>query len=188
MPARKPRKLPQVLAENEPELIVEAASTQRERLMLLLMLVCGLRVSEVARLRVDHLDFRRRAMWVRESKNKRDRLIPLPRHLVGPLRGYVGARRDGPVFVSPRGGHYTKRALQKMLKRCAVAAGISDAMTPRVRCHALRHVFCVRLLEAGVPIHEVRDLMGHSDLTSTNEYANTSPERLRDAIERPYLA
>jgi site-specific recombinase XerD len=56
----------------------------------------------------------------------------------------------------------------------------------RVRCHALRHVYCSRLLNAGVPINIVRDLMGHASLTSTNEYAHSSVERLREAIDLPY--
>lgn len=184
--ARKPRRLPQVLAEDEPEKLIAAATLERERLILLLMLMIGLRVSEVCRLRVEHLDFRRKILWVRCGKGSLDAACPMPKHLTGPLRGYVGARQEGPLFVSPKGGHYKKRAIQLMIKRLAKKAGIKDYDSPRVRCHALRHCFCERLLLAGVPIDQARDLMRHRDLTSTNRYANCDPSRLRDAIEAPY--
>ncbi len=184
---RKKKKIPLLLDDTEPERLIAATRIERERLMLLLMLLCGLRVSEVARLNVEDLDFRHKGITVRDSKSG-DRLCPMQKDMVRPLRGYVAARKTGPLFVSPRTGtHYTKRALQKMIKRVAVAAGIADALTSsRVRCHALRHQFCCRLLDAGVAIHVARDLMGHASLASTNEYANCNPDRLREAIDRPY--
>lgn len=183
---RRKKKLPLLLEDTEPERLIAATACERERLMLMLMLLCGFRVSEVANLRVESCDFSRKEMCVRKSKTG-DRMCPMPRGLVGPLRGYAAGRKSGPFFVSPRGGHYKKRALQAMIKRVALAAGIADALTSsRVRCHALRHQFCSRLLDSGVPIHVARDLMGHASLTSTNEYAHCSAERLREGIDRPY--
>jgi site-specific recombinase XerD len=181
------KKLPTFLDDREPELLLRATETERDRMLLFLMLFLGLRVSEVTKLEIRHLDFSLGFLWVREGKGKKDRCLPIPKKLVGPLRAWVGFRKSGYVFVSPRGGKLAERSVQMLMKRLAVRAGLVDAnKARRVTPHKLRHAFCTRLLNAGVPVHEVRDLMGHSSIAVTDRYSHASPEHLRRAVERAY--
>ena len=189
MSKRKPKKLPTFLRDDEPERLLRATKTLRDRVLLMTLLMSGIRVSEASRLRVEHVDFTRGILWVRCGKGAKDRAGPIPKRLAGPLRALIAARTKGPVFISRKGNALSPRAIQELVKKTAVAAGFPDALAPRrFHPHALRGIFCVRLLEAGVPIHEVRDLMGHSSIGVTNSYANCSPGRLQDAIDRPYAS
>ncbi len=187
MAKRKSRRLPQFLDPEQPEQLLHVTDRERDRLICLLLLMCGLRVSEVTKLEIGHLDFKRKVLAIRHGKGDKDRFCPLPKRLVGPLRGWVAGRKSGFVFPGRFGGRLTNRAVQLLLKRLAVKAGLPGASESRkFTPHKLRHAFCVRLLEAGVPIHECRDLMGHSSISATDRYAACSPERLRVAIEAPY--
>lgn len=185
MAARKAKKLPTIPDFRDLDRLLRATTRERDRLMLMLARFMGLRVSEICKLQIAHLDFGRNFLNVREGKGKKDRCLPIPEFLVGPLRGWVGPRRTGPFFPSPRGGHLKPRGVQLLVKRLAVKAGLSDASKPRYfRPHALRHAFCSTLLANGTPVHEARDLMGHSSIAVTDKYSHSTPEHLRAAIER----
>lgn len=182
-----PRKLPNLLQDNDPERLLQATTCERDRLVLMLAQYLGLRVSEIVKLDVGDVDFRRKTVFVRQGKGKKDRVVPLMKKLVGPLRGWIGGRQGGPVFPSPRGGRLTTRALQYMVKRVAMAAGLPNATAPRVyHMHALRHVFATRTLRAGADITEVQALLGHSDLSTTAQYLHVDGDRLREAVDRVY--
>src|SRR5262245_50585922 len=86
---RRPKKLPYIPTPEELEKLVRATSTQRDRLLLMVMFYMGLRVSEACKLQVGHLDFGRKRLEVREGKGCKDRVLPIPKWLVGPLRGLV---------------------------------------------------------------------------------------------------
>lgn len=178
------KKLPTFLMDDEPEKLLRATTRERDRLLLMTGLYLGLRVSELVKLQVEHIDFRRRLLMVREGKGAKDRALPIPSRLVGPLRGWIGGRQEGFVFPSPRGGRLTTRAVQKLVKRIAVAAGLKDALKARrVTPHRLRHCFASRMLERGADINAVKEAMGHSSVAVTSIYLHTSPEHLRQSME-----
>lgn len=188
---RRSKRLPIFLDDDEPEKLLRATTRERDRLIVLVLLMCGLRNSELRNLRVEHLDFRARRLWVRLGKGGKDRCIPLPKKLAGPLRGWIACRRDGYVFPSSWGGGYdrplSKRGLQVLVKRLAVKAGLRDALEPRrVRPHALRHACLSRLLDSGANVHDVRDIAGHASLSSTDTYAHTSMKRLAQVVDAVY--
>jgi integrase/recombinase XerD len=179
------RRLPLFLKDREPEAILRATRRERDRILLLAGLYCGLRVSELCRLDVADLDFGRRILFVRQGKGKKDRMVPIPRKLLGPLRAWVNARNSGPVFPSSHGGCLTPRAVQLLVKRLAAAAGLPQAAQLRYATpHKLRHAYATRLLESGATIYEVRDLLGHSSIATTETYLHTTPERLSKAVDR----
>jgi integrase len=164
-----------------------AATRERDRIIGLVLLYCGLRAAELCALKIIDLDFRRRQLWVRDGKGAKDRTIPLPKKLLGPLRGWCGARRDGYVFPSRQGGGEMKtRTLQLMVKRWATAAGLHRVTEPRaISPHKFRHAYLSRLLESGATIHEVQRLAGHSNLATTSVYLHcVNDDRLRDAVDR----
>lgn len=121
------RKLPRFMPDDDGQAILRATTTQRDRLLLLVCRYFGLRVSEVCNLQIEDLDFKRRVLMVRGGKGDKDRAIPMPAKMVGPLRGWCAGRKDGFVFPSPRGGSLTPRAVQLLVKRLAEKAGLHKA-------------------------------------------------------------
>lgn len=179
------RRLPLFLKSNEPEMIIRASRRERDRVLLLTALYCGLRVSELSKLDVADLDFDRRTLFVRLGKGKKDRVVPIPQKLVGPLRGWIGSRVSGAVFLSRQGGRLKVRAIQLLVKRLAIAAGIPEAGRLRyATAHKFRHAYATRLLESGATVYEVRDLLGHSSIAVTEVYLHSVPERLAKAVDR----
>jgi integrase/recombinase XerD len=181
-----PRKLPQFLADDEPERLMRAARRERDRLLVMVLTYFGLRCAELTGLRVEHLDFGRRLLWVRGGKGGKDRCLPIPRRLVGPLRGWVGIRPPAAyVFPSRQGGgRMTTRAVQYLIKRLARAAGLPSWNAPRrFHPHALRHCFASRMLERCADLITVRDALGHASVATTQIYTHVTGERLRQAME-----
>jgi integrase/recombinase XerD len=166
-----PKKLPRLLKSNEPEILLRTTTRQRDRLMLLVLLYCGLRVAELCHLHAQHLDFDAKTLWVRNGKGGRDRLVPLVKHLVGPLRGWLAGRTSGYVFPSREGGGpLTTRAVQYLFKRLAEKANLPNPKDSHP--HALRHAFATRLLARGVNIRVVQELLGHANLGTTELYTH----------------
>jgi integrase/recombinase XerD len=180
------RRLPRLLADDEPEKLMRATKRERDRILLLLALYTGLRCSELTKLQVPDLDLARRLLFVRQSKGRKDRTVPLPEKIISFLRGWIGIRTHGFVFPSREGGGpLTNRAVQLLFKKLAVAAGLPGALEARrVTPHMFRHAYASRLLNSGTAIHEVRDLLGHASLAVTNLYCHATANRLAQAVER----
>lgn len=182
--ARKPKKLPTFLQAGTPEQLLRGTTRERDRLLLMVAVYMGLRVSELCKLQIPHLDFERAMLMVREGKGCKDRAIPIPSRLIGPLRGWIGARAEGFVFPSPRGGGaLTTRAVQLLVKRVAAAAKLPDAAKSRkYHPHALRHVFASRALDSGANINELKELLGHSSISTTQIYLHADASRLAHVV------
>lgn len=179
------KKLPTFWADDVPEALMRAATRQRDRLLMMTMLYAGLRVAELCALRVEDLDFKRGLIWTRQGKGSRDRVAPLAKKLLGPLRGWCGSRIDGYVFPSPRGGRLGTRCVQLMVKRMAVRGKLPNATLQRkYHPHGFRHAYANRLLESGATIYEVQQLLGHASIQTTQHYLSTTPGKLRDAVDR----
>jgi len=173
------------LRDDEPERLLAATTTARDRVLLMTGLYLGLRVSEICKLQIEDVDLRRRVAFVREGKGMKDRAIPIPKPFAPILRGWIGGRQTGYVFPSPRGGRLTNRAVQKLVKRMAAKAGLREAGKPRkYHPHKLRHAYATRLLQTGADIKEVQDLLGHASLQTTMVYVHSTPERLASAVDR----
>jgi integrase/recombinase XerD len=185
---KRQRKLPTFLPDGVAETLLKATATQRDRLAGMLMLFAGLRVSEVCKLQADHLDLKKRVLWVRNGKGGKDRPIPIPQFLARAVRGWLAGRTAGPVFPSPKTGRgLTTRAIQLAVKRWAVAAKLPGAAVSRkYHPHALRHAFACRMLENGATIYEVKELLGHSSIAVTEYYLHSTPDKLAAAVDRVY--
>ncbi len=182
---RKGRRLPRSLPLAEIAALAAAAVRPQDRLVLQCGYLLGLRVSEIVRLDVPDLDLEAGVCLVREGKGKKDRSVPVPAALCAELAAWLGARQTGPVFPSPRGGRLTTRAIQAQLKRLAVRAGLADAEKPRrVHPHRLRHTFATQCLRSGADLIEVRDLLGHSSVATTQIYLSSDGARLKGVSER----
>ena len=178
------KRLPNFLQGDTPERLLRATTTERDRVLLMVFLYLGLRVSELSKLRVEHIDFRAAALLVFQGKGGKDRLLPLPKRFAGVLRGWVGARAEGYVFPSRRGGPLKPRAIQLLVKRVALAAGLPGALEPkRYHPHTLRHTMATRMLDRTDNLIAVRDALGHASVATTQIYTHLTGERLRQHME-----
>lgn len=180
------RRLPRSLPLAESTALLGAAAKARDRLLISLGLFAGLRCSEMTRLEVLDLDLAAGQALLRASKGDKDRVVPLPAHLVKELLAWLAGRTTGLVFPSPRGGgRLTNRAVQRMVKRVAVAAGIPGAELPRrVHPHRLRHSAATEMLRAGVDIMTIKDILGHSSIATTQLYVSSDATHMRAASEK----
>jgi len=175
------RKLPTFFSRDEAIRLVAAAPSRRDRLMITLMLLTGLRVSELCNLRIEHLDFIEKRLLVYQGKGAKDRMIPLSRKLIDPLRHWIAGRTHGLVFPSKRTkGPICPRTVQYMIKKAGAKAGIQKWVKP----HACRHSFATQLLsKAGANIRQVQTLMGHASIGTTEIYTHVTPEELAPIVD-----
>jgi integrase/recombinase XerD len=182
------RKLPRVLSLEQVERLLAAPGTTTDRgclhsAMLHLMYASGLRVSELCALTVSDLDLQRGVVRARGKGGKR-RLVPVGEVAIGQAVRYlneVRPKRSAPgetvLFVSPRGGRFTREGFWKLVRRYAVGAGILPLPSP----HGLRHSFATHLLRGGADLRAVQAMLGHADLGTTEIYTHVSADHLRQA-------
>ncbi|MBT4376750.1 tyrosine-type recombinase/integrase [archaeon] len=174
---KREKKLPTVLTKKEVTVLLEALHTKKSRLMVSLMYAAGLRVSELTNLKIEHLDFEEKIGHVRQGKGKKDRIFNLPTFLLKGLKKQTHLQVDsGEIYLfSGRIGQMSSRNLQKIVSNAAKKAGIKKD----VHCHTLRHSFATHLLENGTDIRLIQELLGHSDISTTQIYSHVSPHMLK---------
>jgi integrase/recombinase XerD len=151
--------------------------------MLHLMYSSGLRVSELCGLRVGDLDLQR-GLVAANGKGGKRRLIPVGEvamDIVGrylrEVRPRQAAEGNHALFVSPRGGGFTREGFWKLVRRYAVSAGIVSLPSP----HKLRHSFATHLLRGGADLRAVQAMLGHADLGTTEIYTHVAQDHVRRA-------
>ena len=175
--AKKNKKLPIVLSHTEIEQIIEATDNAKYKLMISLGYACGLRVSEVVNLRIADLDIDELVVHIKDAKGKKDRISVLPEKLQDTLRNIVaGKNKDDFVFDSNRGGKLTTTSLQKMFRKSLAKTKISKTAT----FHSLRHSFATHLLENGTDVRYVQELLGHSNIRTTQIYTQVTNPKLKN--------
>jgi integrase/recombinase XerC len=155
----------------------------RDAALLEILYGTGLRVSEVCGLDLDDIDLDRYAtpmLLVRRGKGNKSRQVPVggaaDRALVAylPARRALGASERGALFVNAQGERLTPRSVQRMVKRWTIAGGVHAHATP----HGLRHSFATHLLDEGVDLRAIQELLGHASLASTQIYTKVSLDHL----------
>jgi site-specific recombinase XerD len=178
------RRLPTILTPEEMTRLIDSARNLFHYAMLLTMYSCGLRRSELCRLKVGNIDSQRMLLRVERGKGGVDREIPLNQKLLETLRTYWrwmhpktylfpgtenGWRADKPI---------TPKVIWEAVQEAAKRAGITKHVTP----HTLRHCFASHLLEAGADLRTIQVLMGHRDIEATTRYLHVSPKHLQVAV------
>ncbi|MBI2141060.1 tyrosine-type recombinase/integrase [Candidatus Woesearchaeota archaeon] len=169
------KKLPTVLTKEEVKKLIESAATAKSKLLLMTLYSSGLRVSECTNLKINDVELDQRMGWVRQGKGGKDRLFILSDGLVDALRGYVNGKNTEHIFTNKSGRPLSARNIQKIVATAAKRAGISKGVSP----HTLRHSFATHLLESGESIRKIQELLGHSNLQTTQIYTKVSTEELR---------
>jgi len=172
-------RLPAVLTRQEILKMLKYTRNRKHRLLLATAYGAGLRVSEVVALRARDLDFASRTIHIKQAKGKKDRISILSERIVKGL-GDLTAGKLGRAFVfeSQRGGKLTTTTAQKVFHQAKKRAGIIKPAT----FHSLRHSFATHLLEDGVDVRYVQELLGHSNIRTTQRYTQVTNPALKNIV------
>jgi len=181
--APKPeKKLPTVLTKDEIKKLLDVIDNPKHRLLVEFMYSSGLRVSECMSLKIDDLDLEEKMGKVKHGKGNKERYIILSSNLINHFSEYIRMKKDTSDYIfSVNGRPITIRQAQKVVKEAAKKAGIKK----RVFCHALRSSFATHLLEAGTDIRIIQELLGHSNLSTTQIYTKVSTQQLKK-VKSPF--
>jgi len=183
--------LPKFLTVAETEALLKAPDEKkargvRDRAMLEVLYGSGLRVSELATLRLAEVNLED-GFLVCRGKGGKERIVPVGRSACAAVKRYLaearplsdpGGREE--LFLSRRGRPFTRQGIWKLLRQHAVKAGLTEKISP----HILRHSFATHLLERGADLRSVQLMLGHSQITTTQIYTHVSRERLRRVYDK----
>ena len=169
------KKLPTVLSKEEVKRLLDSTLNSKSKLILMVLYSSGLRVSECCGLKVNDLELEQKIGWVRNGKGGKDRLFILPESIIEGLRSFISSKSTEHLFTNKAGKPLSARNIQKIVANAARRAGINKSVSP----HTLRHSFATHLLESGESIRKIQELLGHSNLQTTQIYTKVSTEELR---------
>ena len=178
--ARKSQKLPLVLSKDEVIRMIDSTNNLKHKLVIMFLYYAGLRLDEVRNITWNDIDLDRETIHLKTAKGDKERVVFLHKRLIENLKIF-GMKEIGPVFISQRGGKYSKRTIQQIIKSASKKSGIKKNVTP----HTLRHSFATHLLESGADIRYIQQLLGHKDLKTTQIYthvANKDIKKLADLL------
>ncbi len=191
-----PKKLPRVPTIEEMNSVLDgtmpetAAFPERDRLMLELLYGCGIRNSELTGINLDDIRLSAEAILIR-GKGKKERYVPFGGAIKGALSIYLPARqallgetkKNTPaLLLNQRGGRLTTRSVGRIIKKIAVAKGLS----PDVHPHTLRHAFGTHMLEEGADLRAIQELLGHERLATTQRYTQLSMKHVLQVYDQTH--
>ncbi|HNT33740.1 MAG TPA: site-specific tyrosine recombinase XerD [bacterium] len=184
--------LPQFLTQEEMERLLAAPDATdprgiRDRTMLEVLYATGLRISELLSLRIEDVDLRLGFVRTR-GKGDKERIIPMHSQAVSLLQDYIENTRTvfdkgiggTVVFLNPSGRRLSRMGFWKILRKWGLKAGIAKSFSP----HTLRHSFATHLLQGGADLRSIQELLGHSDISTTQTYTHVEQNRLREVHRR----
>ncbi|MBI9104484.1 MAG: site-specific integrase [Spirochaetales bacterium] len=172
---RKDKTLPLVLSEQEVSDILQAPINLKHKTILTVIYSAGLRLSELLDLKVNDIDQNRQLIQVRMGKGRKDRYTLLSPKLIKLLNEYTKDYKPVDyLFEGQRGGRYSAKSVQNILKNAVAKAGINKNAT----VHTLRHSFATHLLEHGTDLRYIQELLGHSSSKTTEIYTHVSKKAI----------
>jgi len=187
------KKLPQILSPEEVELLLEQPQCvdlkgYRDKAMLELLYATGIRVSELIQL--DLQDVNLDMAYIRCNKGTRERMIPIGTMAINALKEYLSKSRpllvqndeEKALFVNINGSRLTRQGFWKIIKQYKNKAKINKDITP----HTLRHSFAAHLLENGADLRSIQEMLGHSDISSTQIYAQIAKNRIKEIYKKTH--
>jgi site-specific recombinase XerD len=165
--AKTASKLPIVLSKKEIEKIIGSIYNQKHRLIISLSYAAGFRIREAINLKIKDLDLEELTIHIKGAKGNKDRITIFPEKLKNDIQKMVTLRDlNDYVFPSNRGGKLTERSAQKIFEHALEKSGVQKEAT----FHSLRHSFATHLLENGVDVRYVQELLGHANIRTTQIY------------------
>jgi len=171
---KKAQRIPELLTRSEVRQIIHACANAKHRMMLLTCYGCGLRVSELVRLKVQQIDGERLLLRIEQGKGAKDRMVVLSTGLLNQLRHYW-CRYRPTQWLFPNANtptlHLSTGTIQRRFKQAKQTAAIDKIGG----IHSLRHAYATHQLENGIAIHKLQHQLGHNDLRSTLRYVHWLP-------------
>ena len=187
------KKLPDILSVEEVELLLKqpkenTAKGIRDRAMLELLYATGIRVSELISLKVKDINLK--LGYLTCSSGERERVIPfgttakqaVEHYMEGARKILLGEQESDYLFLNCSGKSMSRQGFWKVLKGYAASAGIQQDITP----HTLRHSFAAHLVQNGADLKSVQEMMGHSDISTTQIYMNMNIHKIRDVYMKAH--
>ena len=180
---RREYRLPNVLSKEEVKLLLNILINLKHRTMLCLLYSCGLRSGELLNLQPIHIDSKRNIILIKQSKGKKDRIVPLSSKILEMLREYYRLYKPKTYLFEGQniGEKYDSRSLQLVLKQAVKKAGIQKPVT----LHWLRHSYATHLLESGTDLRYIQELLGHNSSKTTEIYTHVSTKNIQH-IKSPF--
>ncbi len=179
---KKPSILPKVLGEDELRKLFNAITFKKHKAILFTAYSAGLRVSEVVNLQLKHIDRSRMQLLIEKSKGKKDRYVGLSPVLLDILENYYKGIKPRPLSYlfegQQPGTAYNARSAQKVFQMAKEKAGIKK----EIGFHSLRHSFATHLLEKGIDIRYIKDLLGHFNIHTTERYLHVRKDKLMNIV------
>ncbi len=190
------KKLPRVPTMEEMNSVLDgpmpkiASFPERDRLMLELLYGCGIRNSELVGINLDDVRVSSEAVLIR-GKGKKERYVPFGGAVTSALAAYLPARQlklaesrknMAALLINQRGGRLTTRSVGRIIKKIAVAKGLS----PDVHPHTLRHAFGTHMLEEGADLRAIQEMLGHERLSTTQRYTQLSMKHLLSVYDQTH--
>jgi len=185
-----PKKLPVVLSLQEVKRLLKTPQLLRHRLILAMLYGCGLRRFELLNIKLQDVDLDRKMLHVREGKGRKDRYVPLGSHLSRGLKTYIDAEKPYIWVFNGKNNigqlqQFSETGVQWIVNEAAKRAGIKKHVTSRI----LRHTYATHLLEMGMDIMTLKDLLGHVDIQTTLIYlhiAQLDRDRAFNPLDKLY--
>ncbi|NPE27176.1 tyrosine-type recombinase/integrase [Methanococcoides sp. SA1] len=170
------QRLPTTLSKQELKQLLHQIKNEKSNLMVSLIYACGFRVSELTNLKVKDINLQEKIGHVRQSKGKKDRIFNIPEFLFDQIEEQIQKQNslNQEHLFSGRQGKISNRNIQKIISSAAKRASLQNVHT-----HTLRHSFATHLLEDGVDIRKIQELLGHANLSTTQIYTHISTEELK---------
>ncbi|MCL2629142.1 MAG: site-specific tyrosine recombinase XerD [Alphaproteobacteria bacterium] len=189
---KRNKTLPKYLSEDDIEALISSSDdvrhAKRLRAMIEILYASGLRVSELVALPMSAV---LRDRLLVHGKGSKERMVPIHQDALDAIAEYMEVRpafipknRKASPFLFPgsgKAGHLTRFGFFKILKKCAVLAGISPSL---VSPHVLRHSFASHLLAGGANLRAIQTMLGHEDISTTQIYTHVLPEKLKSAVAK----
>jgi site-specific recombinase XerD len=169
---KKDTKLPVILNQMELKELFAAPTLLKHRVVLTLIYSAGLRGQEVINLKISDIDFERKTIHIRQSKYKKDRIVPLAESMAVGLKKYLGAENPHIWLFNGKeaDGRYSVKGLSWVMRENMKKTSI----TKEVSLHSLRHSYATHLLEQGLNIVTLKELLGHAEITTTMIYLHVA--------------
>ena len=180
---KRSKLLPNVLSKEEVKAILEALTNVKHKTMLSLIYACGLRRSELLNLTFKDIQTDRKLLFIKQSKGKKDRIVPISEKIIEMLRVYYKQYLPKTWLFEGQQENtkYSDRSLEEVLKKSIRLAEIKKP----VSLHWLRHSYATHLLESGTDLRYIQELLGHSSSKTTEIYTHVSTKNIQN-IKSPF--
>jgi site-specific recombinase XerD len=174
---KKDKKLPIVLSIEEVLLLLQSTKNMKHRVTIAMLYASGLRVGEIINLKLSDFNFNRKQLHIKNAKGRKDRYTTIAESLFPLIKNYYNTYKPKVYFIeNPKGGKYSPESIRAFLRQSTKIAEINKNITP----HSLRHSYATHMLEQGIDIRYIQELLGHSRPETTMLYTHVARKDLQE--------